>query len=175
MPIQGNIQLGADIRTTRACRRTMSTRCARNTPQPGDDYIAQSKHAAALDKAIQSNEAAKKADPADFLIRRTQAGADAYAGSKSFSPTKRHPQLKQAYAGMFADTMLAEQQRLGVDPANAAWCRSGTPTTPEAGDVARRLGRRAAGGAGAGARAQLWATTADVYRRSPRTRSRSCG
>lgn len=117
---QKNVQLGADIRATSGTSPAeLAAMREKYKPQPGYTYVAQQERAAALDKAIGINEKAKAKDPADFLIRRTDFGAEAYQQFGTLLSDKNAtPQMRTAYASMFAEKMLAEQARLGV-PADA--------------------------------------------------------
>lgn len=88
----------------------------RYTPAPGDDnYAEKQKRLEVLQKIDKQNEAAKKASPAEFTMMHSPAVAAAWQG---LTATMQNPQapvaLRQAAARTFADTMLAEQERLGV-------------------------------------------------------------
>lgn len=113
---QKNVQLGADIRATAGTSPAeLAAMREKYKPQPGDTYVAQQERAAALDKAIGANEKAKTKDPADFLIRRTDFGNEAYQQFGTLMADKKAtPEMRTAYAAMFAEKMLAEQTRLGV-------------------------------------------------------------
>jgi uncharacterized protein (TIGR02594 family) len=115
---RANVQLGADIRTTASLAPAdLAALREKYTPHPGDTFIAQQKRLSVLDKAIEANAKAKADDPADFLIRRTDFGADAYRQFQTQMADKNAtPEMKTAYAGMFADKMRQEQLRLGVPP-----------------------------------------------------------
>jgi uncharacterized protein (TIGR02594 family) len=113
---QANVHLGSDIRST-ANLSPDDLKALRDkyTPQPGETFVAQQHRQAVLDKAIASNEKAKQDDPADFLIRRTDFGADAYKQFQTLMANKdATPEMRTAYAGMYAEKMRAEQLRLGI-------------------------------------------------------------
>lgn len=118
---QSNVQLGADIHATAGLDPPqLQALQQKYEPQPGENYIAQSKRSEALDKAIKSNLDAQKKDPADYLIRRTEAGGDAYSQFQTLvNDPKATPQMRAAYADMYANKMLEEQRRLGIPDAEA--------------------------------------------------------
>lgn len=113
---EANVRLGADIRTTATLApQDLAALREKYTPQPGNTFIDQQKRLAVLDKAIAANEKAKADDPADFLIRRTDFGSDAYKQFQAQMADKAAtPEMRTTYAGMFAEKMRAEQLRLGV-------------------------------------------------------------
>lgn len=115
---QANIQLGGDLKATASMSPAqISEARARYAPQPGEEFIAQSRRAEALDKAIRQNEAAKAKDPAAFVIARTDAGADAFAQFQITAvDPKATPAQRTIAASLYAEKMLAEQARLGVAP-----------------------------------------------------------
>ena len=118
---QKAIQLGSDIKSTASLSPEETNNLLKKyEPQPGPDYIGQATRRAELDKAIAHNEAAKKKDPAGFLISQTDSGGAAYKQFQTLMQDKNAtPEMRRTYAGMFADKMLSEQIRLGVDPADA--------------------------------------------------------
>lgn len=118
---QKTIQLGSDLRSTASLSpEGIGELYKKYQPQPGGDYVGQSLRQKELDKAITQNEAAKKKDPAEFVISRTDSGKAAYNQYQTLSNAKdATPEQKKTYAAMFADKMIAEQIRLGVDPADA--------------------------------------------------------
>lgn len=113
---QANVQLGSDIRSTaNLSPDDLKAMREKYTPQPGETFVAQQHRQSVLDKAIASNEKAKQDDPADFLIRRTDFGADAYKQFQTLMADKNAtPEMKTSYAGMYAEKMKAEQLRLGI-------------------------------------------------------------
>lgn len=113
---QANVQLGSDIRSTATLSpQDLAALRESYTPKPGETFVAQQHRASVLDKAIASNEKAKQDDPADYLIRRTDFGGEAYKAFQTQMADKNAtPDMKTAYAGMFAEKMSAEQLRLGV-------------------------------------------------------------
>lgn len=114
---QANVQLGADMRATASMSPEQLATMERSyQPKPGsDDYVAQSKRAAQLEKAISQNDAMIKKDPTDFLIRRTDVGTESFKRfSAVMSDQKATPDQRAAAAGVFASTMKSEQMRLGV-------------------------------------------------------------
>lgn len=117
---QARVQLGADMRTTASLApNELADMRERYRPQPGDTYVAQANRAAKLEEAIKENETARKKDSAAFLIQRTEVGSQAYQQFQTLTADKKStPAMQQAYAAMFAKTMIDEQTRLGVDPAD---------------------------------------------------------
>lgn len=115
---QANVQLGGDIKATAGMAPAQIAEArARYAPQPGEDFITQSRRADALDKAIRQNEAAKAKDPAAFVIQRTQEGGDAFAQFQAtVGDPKATPAQRTIAASLYAEKMLAEQARLGVAP-----------------------------------------------------------
>lgn len=113
---QANVQLGSDIRSTATLAPTdLAALRERYTPQPGEHFVDQQKRLAVLDKAIAANEKAKQDDPADYLIRRTDFGKDTYQQFQTLMSDKAAtPEMRTAYAGMYAEKMRAEQLRLGM-------------------------------------------------------------
>jgi hypothetical protein len=84
-------------------------------PKPGDDYGTQVQRRDQLQKAIEQNQKAKEKDPADFVIRRTDSGQAIFTQfNELVSDKNTKPGMRTAYAQMFAEKMLAEQERLGV-------------------------------------------------------------
>ena len=115
---QTNIKFGADLRSTASLDpQGLNDLEKKYTPQPGDNFIDQSKRYADLQRAISENEQQKKKDPAQFVISSTDAGRQAYQQFQTLMADKNSsPEMKRAYASMFADKIVAEQTRLGVDP-----------------------------------------------------------
>lgn len=113
---QSNVQLGADMRSTASLPPDqIAALREKYKPVPGDSYLTQQARQEQLEKAIASNEKAKKADPASFLISRTDFGAESYKQFQTLMADKNAtPQMRTAYAGMFADKMIEEQKRLGI-------------------------------------------------------------
>lgn len=113
---QENVRLGSDMRVAATMPPDQLTALRdRYKPQPGENYVAQQKRRSILDKAIAQNEKAKADDPASFLITRTDFGKETYQQFQTLMADKNStPQMKQAYAGMYADKMLQEQARLGI-------------------------------------------------------------
>jgi GH24 family phage-related lysozyme (muramidase) len=113
---QANVQFGADVRTTAGLSPAdLAALREKYVPQPGESFIAMQKRQALLDKAIASNEKMKADDPADFLIRRTEFGSEAYKQFQAQMVDKAAtPEMKTTYAGMYAEKMRAEQLRLGI-------------------------------------------------------------
>lgn len=111
-----NVRLGSDIRSTATLSPSdLNALREKYTPQPGETFVAQQHRLSVLDKAIASNEKAKQDDPADFLIRRTDFGAETYKQFQTLMADKNAtPDMKTAYAGMYAEKMRAEQLRLGI-------------------------------------------------------------
>jgi hypothetical protein len=84
-------------------------------PTPGDDYGAQVQRRDQLQKAIAQNQKAKEADPAGFVIRRTDAGQATWKEFNDLISDKdATPAMRTVHAEMFASQMLAEQERLGI-------------------------------------------------------------
>lgn len=113
---QANVQLGTDMRATASMAPAdLTAMRERYKPQPGDTFVAQQKRLSVLDKAIESNQTALKDDPAAFLIARTDTGAETWKQFQTLvSAQDATPELRTQYAAMYAQKMIAEQQRLGV-------------------------------------------------------------
>lgn len=111
-----DVQLGADAAAD--ANRTEDQRRAvleSYTPKPGDGFLEQTKRYKILSDAMKHNDEAKRKDPANFAITRLPAvkGANAQFEAALSDPLAP-PEAKQAAARQFGDTMLLEQQRIGV-------------------------------------------------------------
>lgn len=115
---QANIQLGGDLKATAGMSpQQLEEARARYAPQPGGDFITQSRRAGELEKAIRQNEAAKAKDPGAFVIGHTEEGGAAFEQFQAtVADPKATPQQRTIAAGMYAEKILAEQARLGVAP-----------------------------------------------------------
>lgn len=115
---QANVQLGADVHTTAGLASAdLAALREKYTPQPGEHFIDQQKRLAILDKAIAANAQAREDDPASFLIARTDFGKEAYAQfTAQMADKNASPEMRTAYADMYANKMRQEQARLGIAP-----------------------------------------------------------
>lgn len=113
-----NVRLGSDIRSTATLSPSdLNALREKYTPQPGETFVAQKKRLDTLEKAIDDNAEMKKKDPAAFLISRTDYGAETYQQFQTLMADKNAtPEMKTAYAGMYAEKMRREQLRLGIAP-----------------------------------------------------------
>jgi GH24 family phage-related lysozyme (muramidase) len=116
---QKNIQLGADIRSTaQMAPQDLVALREKYKPVPGSPtYLDEIKRRDSVDEAIRTNEKAKAKDPATFLIQRTGMGAESWQQFQTLTQDKNAtPEMRTAYASLYAEKMLAEQARLGVAP-----------------------------------------------------------
>lgn len=113
---QANVQLGSDVHTTANLAPTdLASLREKYTPQAGEHFIDQQKRLSILDKAIASNAQAREDDPASFLITRTEFGKETYGQFQAQMGDKNAtPEMRTAYADMFASKMRQEQTRLGI-------------------------------------------------------------
>lgn len=113
---QANVQLGADVHTTaNLAPAELASLREKYTPQPGEHFIDQQKRLSILDKAIAANAQAREDDPASFLITRTEFGKEAYGQFQAqMSDKNASPEMRTAYADMYASKMRQEQARLGI-------------------------------------------------------------
>lgn len=115
---QANVQLGSDVHTTAGLAPSdLASLREKYTPQPGEHFIDQQKRLAILDKAIASNAQAREDDPASFLIARTDFGKETYQQfTAQMADKNASPEMRTAYADMYANKMRQEQTRLGIAP-----------------------------------------------------------
>lgn len=87
-------------------------------PQPGSENYAQRiKEAGDLQRSIAQNDAAKRKDPAAYTLRTAPAAIAAQQVLfHALQDQKSPPELRQAAARTYADTVMAEQARLGIPP-----------------------------------------------------------
>jgi GH24 family phage-related lysozyme (muramidase) len=114
---QKDVGLGADMRSLagQSPGELADTIGRYSKLTPGDDYGRQAERRDQIIKAAQNNQTGKEKDPADFVIRRTDSGQASWKQFNELLGDKNaSPGMKTAFAQMFAEKMLAEQDRLGV-------------------------------------------------------------
>lgn len=113
---QKDLQFGADLMSSGTMTpQEQAELLARQEPQPGEGFAAQSDRYRAAAKAIDHVNQEKVKDPAGFALKRLPAVQAAYQGFINAQNDAQLPAAgKQAAARQFAQTMLNEQERVGL-------------------------------------------------------------
>jgi hypothetical protein len=83
------------------------------TPVPGEGFLAAQQRQAILANAIQLDQKLREASPAAYVIDRSPGVKKAYEETLRAEQSKDPNAVKYAYS-VYADTVLAEQDRLGM-------------------------------------------------------------